>query len=173
VPLLQVRSPGNNTFVPSLLWIRVNATSTAGITGIIVYIDGVRTFTTAAAYVDKTFPVGAGTHFVTVRSWNSKGEFSTYEAKIAVPLALLAPAPVIAPTNQYPATLDHVLVADLHSDNAPEIIGLDYNSNSLVAMLKPGQRNLWSAKLLRSRRSTERNRGRRFQRRWQTYMLPD
>jgi hypothetical protein len=54
------------------------------------------------------------------------------------PLTLLAQAPVIAPTNQYPATLNHVIVADLHSDNAPEIIGLDNNSNSLVVMLNLG-----------------------------------
>jgi hypothetical protein len=85
VPLLQVFSPGNNTLVPSPLLVRVNATSTAGITGIIVYIDSVPKFTTTAASVDKTFPVGAGTHFVTVRGWNSKGEFSTYQARIGVP----------------------------------------------------------------------------------------
>ncbi len=52
--------------------------------------------------------------------------------------ALLAQEPIIAPTNRYPATLNHVLVADLHSDNAPEIIGLDNNSNSLVVMLNLG-----------------------------------
>lgn len=85
VPLLQVFSPGNNTLVPSPLLVRVNATSTAGITGIIVYIDSVPKFTTTAASVDQTFPVGAGTHFVTVRGWNSKGEFSTYQARIGVP----------------------------------------------------------------------------------------
>jgi hypothetical protein len=85
VPLLQVRSPGNNTLVPSPVWVRVNATSTAGITGLIVYIDSVPKFTTTAATVDKTFPVGTGTHFVTVRGWNSKGEFSTYHARIGVP----------------------------------------------------------------------------------------
>jgi hypothetical protein len=63
----------------------VNATSPAGIAGIIVYVDNVPRFATTAAFVDKTFPVGTGIHFVTVRGWNSKGEFSTYQARVGVP----------------------------------------------------------------------------------------
>jgi hypothetical protein len=52
--------------------------------------------------------------------------------------ALHAQNPVIAPTAQFPASLSHVIVADLQGDNAPEIIGLDNNSNSLVVMLNLG-----------------------------------
>jgi hypothetical protein len=63
----------------------VNATSPAGIAGIIVYVDNVPRFATTAAFVDKTFPVGTGIHFVTVRGWNRKGEFSTYQARVGVP----------------------------------------------------------------------------------------
>jgi len=85
VPLLQVSSPGNDHLVPSPLWVRVNATSPAGIAGISVYVDNVARFATTAAFVDKTFPVGTGIHFVTVRGWNSKGEFSTYQARVGVP----------------------------------------------------------------------------------------
>jgi FG-GAP-like repeat len=48
---------------------------------------------------------------------------------------LLAQAPVIAPANSYHASLSDVLVADLNSDNAPEIIGLE-SSSSAVGVLK-------------------------------------
>ncbi|MCU1309078.1 MAG: Alkaline phosphatase [Candidatus Angelobacter sp.] len=85
LPLFQIFSPSNNTIVPSPVWVRVNATSTAGITGIIVYIDGASRFTTTAAFVDKTFTVGSGIHFVIVRAWNRKGEFSTDSARVGVP----------------------------------------------------------------------------------------
>jgi VCBS repeat protein len=49
--------------------------------------------------------------------------------------ALLAQEPVIAPTSSYPASLSNVLVADLNSDNAPEIIGLE-SSSADVGVLK-------------------------------------
>jgi hypothetical protein len=53
-------------------------------------------------------------------------------------LVLRSQEPKIKPTAHYAASLSHVLVADLQSDNAPEIIGLDNNSNSLVVMLNLG-----------------------------------
>jgi hypothetical protein len=54
------------------------------------------------------------------------------------PAAVMAQEPVIAPTADYSAFLHNVIVADLQSDNAPEVIGLDNNSNSVVVMLNQG-----------------------------------
>jgi hypothetical protein len=53
-------------------------------------------------------------------------------------LMLLSQEPNIKPTASYSASLSNVLVADLKSDNAPDFIGLDNNSNSLVVMLNLG-----------------------------------
>jgi FG-GAP-like repeat len=52
--------------------------------------------------------------------------------------ALLAQEPVIAPATRYPANLSSVLVADLNSNNAPEIIGLDNTSNAVVVLKNLG-----------------------------------
>jgi FG-GAP-like repeat len=52
--------------------------------------------------------------------------------------ALLAQEPVIAPSATYPANLSSVQVADLNSDNAPEIIGLDNTSNAVVVLKNRG-----------------------------------
>ncbi|MDQ1451931.1 MAG: hypothetical protein QOK38_1797 [Acidobacteriaceae bacterium] len=52
--------------------------------------------------------------------------------------ALLAQEPVIAPAHSYPANLTSVLVADLNSNNAPEIIGLDNTSNAVVVLKNLG-----------------------------------
>ena len=56
---------------------------------------------------------------------------------LAIP-ALHSRNPTLVPTASYPATLNHVIVADLHGDNAPEIVGLDNNSRSLVVLLNLG-----------------------------------
>ncbi len=55
--------------------------------------------------------------------------------------ALLAQEPAIAPASTYPASLSSMQVADLNSDNAPEIIGLA-NSGAAVVV----QRNLGNGK---------------------------
>ena len=46
--------------------------------------------------------------------------------------------PVIAPSANYNANLSSVQVADLNSDNAPEIIGLDNTSNAIVVLKNLG-----------------------------------
>jgi hypothetical protein len=53
----------------------------------------------------------------------------------ATTLTALAQEPVIAPSSRYSANLSSVQVADLNSDNAPEIIGLD-NTSAAVVVLK-------------------------------------
>ena len=59
-----------------------------------------------------------------------------YAALFLAPLtALPAQEPTIAPTSNYHASLSNVQVADLNSDNAPEIIGLE-SSSSAVGVLK-------------------------------------
>ena len=51
---------------------------------------------------------------------------------------LPAQEPLIAPAASYPASLSGVTVADLEGDNAPDIIGLDNNSNSLAVLRNLG-----------------------------------
>ena len=50
----------------------------------------------------------------------------------------VAGEPVIAPSAKYNAILSTVLVADLNSDNAPEIIGIDNTSNAIVVLKNLG-----------------------------------
>jgi hypothetical protein len=51
---------------------------------------------------------------------------------------LVSQEPTLKPVAQYYGSISNVLVADLKSANAPDIIGLDNNSNSLVVMLNLG-----------------------------------
>jgi hypothetical protein len=53
-------------------------------------------------------------------------------------LTALAQEPTIAPTSRYPANLSSVQVADLNGNNAPEIIGLDNTSASVVVLKNLG-----------------------------------
>ena len=52
--------------------------------------------------------------------------------------ALFAQEPVIAPAASYPANISSALVADLNSNNAPEIIGLANTGNAVVVLKNLG-----------------------------------
>jgi len=61
-------------------------------------------------------------------------------ASTAVYLSALATAqsPTLLPGAAYAAHLSNIVVADLQGDNAPDIVGLGVNSNSLGVMLNQG-----------------------------------
>jgi hypothetical protein len=104
-PLVAPFSPPPGAVVHSPIWVRADASSSAGIAGIVVYVDDQIAYTTLANYVDTTIPLPVGKHQVIVRAWNRKGEFSSYTANTqvtasnAVPwLEVFSPLPTTVPS---------------------------------------------------------------------------
>ena len=72
-PSITICNPANNTTVSSPVHIVALTTNSAGITGMKIYVDSIGIYTTTANMIDTSLAISAGTHNLTVQSWDKAG----------------------------------------------------------------------------------------------------
>jgi glucose/arabinose dehydrogenase len=72
-PSITICSPENNATVSSPVHIVALTTNSAGITGMKIYVDSAGVYTTTANKIDTSLVMSAGTHKLTVQSWDQAG----------------------------------------------------------------------------------------------------
>jgi hypothetical protein len=72
-PSITICSPQNNATVSSPVHVVALATNSMGITGMKIYLDSIGVYTTTANKIDTSLAMSAGTHNLTVQSWDKAG----------------------------------------------------------------------------------------------------
>jgi Bacterial Ig domain len=72
-PSITICNPPNNATVSSPVHIVALTTNSAGITGMKIYVDSIGLYTTTANKIDTSMAMSAGTHNLTVQSWDKAG----------------------------------------------------------------------------------------------------
>lgn len=100
---MNVTSPAPGATVANPVRITGNATSTAAVSAIGIYVDSVRVYTTNSATLDATLTLATGTRNVTVQSWDVNGLVSKSSFQLNVTAATTTTTTTSAVTVVSPA----------------------------------------------------------------------